>query len=443
MQFIVEKKQAVTFLALMLIMALLAMAPVWTQAAGGTPESPSGAQAAVGTGFTYQGRLDKSGSPFTGTCSFQFSLYDAASGGTQIGSTLTRTGVAVSGGLFTTELDFGTSAFPVDARYLQIAVKCGSESAYTTLSGRVALTAAPYALNLRPGAIVYGSDAANPVLGAVNSDTSGTGAGVYGEARSSFGAGVSGWNTASGGIAVYGRASGTTGPSRGVLGISDSSTGAGVRGETVDGHGLEGIVDWTQSGTGTGLYASGGFFGQAANFDNAAPGIATVSIQNAAGSTKPALVVTGTTHLEGALTWQPLTSTITIMPIDFRPESNTVPYTLGGYSLYTTAAGGARFFASLPLPNGATVTQVTFYWSDLSTSDATLTLYRDNPTGIMNTMTTLYTTGNTSHSSSTSTSISYAVVDNSQYGYYFDLFLPDSSIDVYEIFVEYTIEQPY
>lgn len=103
------------------------------------------ASAPAGTAFTYQGRLDKSGSPVTDTCNFQFSLYDAASGGAQVGATVTKNNVGVDNGLFAVDLDFGSSAFDGNARYLQIAVQCSGESAYTTLSGRVSLNPAPYA----------------------------------------------------------------------------------------------------------------------------------------------------------------------------------------------------------------------------------------------------------------------------------------------------------
>lgn len=101
--------------------------------------------APLGTAFTYQGQLQKNGSPYNGTCSFQFSLWDAVSGGSQIGSTLTQTGVTVSNGLFTVTLDSGSGAFTSDACWLQIAVQCSGDSGYTTLSPRQALTAAPYA----------------------------------------------------------------------------------------------------------------------------------------------------------------------------------------------------------------------------------------------------------------------------------------------------------
>ena len=101
---------------------------------------------ALGTGFTYQGRLTDGGSPANGTYDFQFSLYNAVSGGTQVGSTLTQTGVTVSNGLFTVQLDFG-NIFDGTALYLQVAVRPGGSSgSYTALTPLQPLSATPYAL---------------------------------------------------------------------------------------------------------------------------------------------------------------------------------------------------------------------------------------------------------------------------------------------------------
>jgi hypothetical protein len=101
----------------------------------------------LGTAFTYQGRLDKAGKPVSGTCDFQFGLFDAATDGTQIGSTQTLAGVTVAGGLFTVVIDFGDGAFNGEARWLEIAVRCPSGSgSYATLSPRQTISAIPYAL---------------------------------------------------------------------------------------------------------------------------------------------------------------------------------------------------------------------------------------------------------------------------------------------------------
>ncbi|GBC96160.1 hypothetical protein HRbin16_01961 [bacterium HR16] len=93
--------------------------------------------------FTYQGMLKTSGIPANGNYDFQFSLWTANSGGSQVGSTITRIGVSVSNGLFTTELDFG-SVWDGNERYLQIAVRPSGSGAYTTLSPRVKVNRVPY-----------------------------------------------------------------------------------------------------------------------------------------------------------------------------------------------------------------------------------------------------------------------------------------------------------
>jgi hypothetical protein len=102
---------------------------------------------AVGTSFTYQGRLTDGGSPADGEYDFQFALFDADTGGTQVGSTLTPENVMVSSGLFTVHLDFG-SVFDGTALFLEIGVRpWDSMDPYTTLTPRQPLTAVPYALN--------------------------------------------------------------------------------------------------------------------------------------------------------------------------------------------------------------------------------------------------------------------------------------------------------
>lgn len=103
--------------------------------------------AAVGTGFTYQGRLFDGGSPANGTYDLQLVLYDAEVGGSQVGITLLREDVPVTDGLFTVVLDFGGSAFTGDPRYMEIGVRPGdSTGAFSVLSLRRPITPAPYAV---------------------------------------------------------------------------------------------------------------------------------------------------------------------------------------------------------------------------------------------------------------------------------------------------------
>ena len=76
-----------------------------------------------GTAFTYQGRLDRAGSPVTGLYDFTNALYNASSGGAQAGATVTLTAVPVTNGLFTVLLDFG-GVFNGTTYWLQIGVPC-------------------------------------------------------------------------------------------------------------------------------------------------------------------------------------------------------------------------------------------------------------------------------------------------------------------------------
>ena len=104
------------------------------------------AQAALGSGFTFQGRLLDNGAPVSGPYDLQFRLYNAASGGAALG-TKDVPDWTVSGGTFTVTLDFGASPFNGQALWLETAVRPGpSSDPLTTLTPRTPLTAVPYAL---------------------------------------------------------------------------------------------------------------------------------------------------------------------------------------------------------------------------------------------------------------------------------------------------------
>jgi hypothetical protein len=155
------KKHILLRIVLLFIALFLANRPLTAQDGGTPPPAPpeerTGSEAAavsaqMGTAFTYQGELKQNGTGVSASCDFQFSLFDAASAGTQVGATQTRSNVAVSNGLFTiSNLDFGAGAFNGEARWLQIGVRCPAGSgSYTALTPRQALTPTPYALAL-PG----------------------------------------------------------------------------------------------------------------------------------------------------------------------------------------------------------------------------------------------------------------------------------------------------
>ena len=101
--------------------------------------------APLGTEFTYQGVLSDAGAPAAGTFDFRFLVYDAEAGGSQVGLMVVVEDLAVTDGRITAQLDFG-AVFDGTALWLEVGVRDGSSTgAYTVLSPRQELTAAPFA----------------------------------------------------------------------------------------------------------------------------------------------------------------------------------------------------------------------------------------------------------------------------------------------------------
>ena len=112
--------------------------------------------------ISYQGQLQDGGSNATGSYEFEFSLYDAPADGTQIGDKATQV-LPVVDGLFSAELYLGdpNSRADIYPQFLNIGVRpTGNTDAFTTLTPRTELTAAPTALTLVAGALISGDTAA-------------------------------------------------------------------------------------------------------------------------------------------------------------------------------------------------------------------------------------------------------------------------------------------
>lgn len=108
---------------------------------------PHAAQAQQ-TAFTYQAQLQQSGAPVDGTKDLQFTLYDSKTGGSTVGSAVTKQDVSVSNGVLTTSLDFG-AVFGDGPRFLEVGVRDGgSTGSFTTLSPRTRIRPAPLAMAL-------------------------------------------------------------------------------------------------------------------------------------------------------------------------------------------------------------------------------------------------------------------------------------------------------
>jgi hypothetical protein len=134
-------------LALLVTMALLLLGVHQVRGQQAEPQSPQGTYSYA---FTYQGQLKDAGGPVNGTCDLRFILWDAAIGGSQVGSIVSLEGVEIEDGLFTARLDFGgPDVHNGSARWLEVAVRCPAGSGgYVTLDPRQELTGAPAALSL-------------------------------------------------------------------------------------------------------------------------------------------------------------------------------------------------------------------------------------------------------------------------------------------------------
>ncbi len=128
------------------------------------------------TEFTYQGQLLNNTTPAIGNHDFEFSLFSAVSGGTQLGSTITLTNVLVQNGVFSVQLNFGSN-FPGANRFLEIRVRPSGGGAFTPLSPRQAISSSPYSIKSlsADNATQLGGVAANQyVLSGASSINAGT-----------------------------------------------------------------------------------------------------------------------------------------------------------------------------------------------------------------------------------------------------------------------------
>ena len=394
-------------LCLMLIMATgnsAIFALSQAQTGEDRPSTASGVEAPVANTISYQGVLVQNGSPVTATCDFSFALFDAASGGEFVASAAVT--VPVAEGKFTALLDFGSAVFAGDARWMQVYVRCPSTvGSYTPLSGRVELTAVPYAHSLRPGAQIFGTEGAT--LHVRNSAEDGVA--VHGEATSlattsdyqAFGGRFT--SRARGGVGVFGgdNDAGDYSFGYGVWGQSNSHWGYGVYGENT-------------SPDGYGVYSA------------------------------------GNAHVQGELTWQPKTSYISVPAAAFIPYASTnnpvclTPYYVNigdRLTVYDSPCTVSQFEAPVNLPHGATVTSVTFHYYDRDTDrDATVNLWRDSD----QLLATVTSTGDDGFGSNSTTTINYALVDNQNHTYFLEATLVTMQwVDLRFVVIEYTVNAPY
>ncbi len=278
----------------------------------------------IGTGFTYQGQLNDGGAPVNApSARVIFRLWNAETGGTQIGADCVAQPVAISQGIFTTVVDFGGSAFTGEARWLEIGVDTAGGTNYTWLTPRQSVTAAPTALYAPPwlmgasgstdihyeaGNVGIGTDAPGYPLDVRS--TSATRA-IYGSSGGAAGSGVYGSSSASDGRGVSGYSGHTTGAVRGVHGWVRSPNGFGVYGANTatTGNGI-GVYGEVSSSSGfAGYFAGHGYFAGRLGIGTTTPAAeldvaGTVSATGLKLTTSPQAGYVLTSDASGAGTWQ-------------------------------------------------------------------------------------------------------------------------------------------
>jgi hypothetical protein len=187
------------------------------------------AASSVTSSIHYQGKLtDIAGNPLNGTYTMTFKLYETFTGGTALDADTHS--LIVNNGLLSTTITFDPSYFDGRALWLGIQVESDPE-----MTPRQALQPVPYALSLRPGAIIAG----------------------YGEALKLYTLGPSntGLVVSANGTDSVGMHAITTGAeSEGVIAETHGADSVGV-GIVTYGDGSEGIYAYTTGHESDGVYA--------------------------------------------------------------------------------------------------------------------------------------------------------------------------------------------
>src|ERR1017187_3322908 len=202
---------------------------------------------ATDTQITYQGMIINQLSRGSNTDDFVFTLFDTNSGGSRIAGPITNTAVAVnSNGLFTTMMDFGSSAFLTATQgqtasyvsYMEIALRTNGGSAFTTLTPRQQITSTPRsiyaltagtALSVSPTTIVQGQSLSIGVSNILGGTLSTVAGGAYNAATLDYAVVAGGYgNMATSNSATVGGGSGN-------LASGDHAVVAGGEGNTASG----------------------------------------------------------------------------------------------------------------------------------------------------------------------------------------------------------------
>ncbi len=331
------------------------------------------------TEFSYQGRLDENGSPAIGVFDMRFRVYDEPIAGNPISVLVTKSAVPVDNGLFTTELDF-LELLPAGPLYLEIGVRRLSDP-FTTLSPRQQILPTPLAgyalsgsltgitsgaINQLPGPLV-GIAEANPIatlhvqqqdlsidVPAIAGDdliieAADAVLGLYSNSGGGFGSGMSLAEVGSGGVVT----------NKWLL----------IRETTTGGNGLRFV------------------FGPGNNPGGAAPALYLDDTNRVGVNTTAPLAplhVAGDALIDGIVNLSPRTRRLHIPASAFRSADSanvtvirlTNANDMLGLSAPSGSTGAA--IASVPLPDGAVITDIMLTTYHAGPQNTTLSLYRED-----------------------------------------------------------------
>ena len=250
------------------------------------PQDGVSIAATVNSRINFQGELKESGVPVTGNRDMIFRLYSNSSCTTQVGSNIPVGAVPVTDGRFSVQLDVDHHAFNGQGLWLRVQVE-------TTQLGCQEIVPVPYALSLRPGALISGAASGSnfgeavvnidnlvpswqnyPALyvrtatgSAVRGESGGVG--VYGSSTTTYAVrgestnGTAGYFNSQGGYGVWANTTGIHHWDHGGFFISQSGNGVYARSENnyglvAKGDTMGGVRGQTNSGTGVGGSSSSG-----------------------------------------------------------------------------------------------------------------------------------------------------------------------------------------
>jgi len=317
----VKNKKVIAIMAVGLLAVLVAATGVIASPPSAADDPPVASQ------INYQGQLtDSAGNPLNGSYDMEFQFWNDPTGGSQVGSTITKNSVTVTNGMFSVKLDVDQSDFNGQGLWLQMRVRPSGGSWDPWMEPRQEILPVPYALGLKAGADVQGASSSaifsvtnagsgHAIVGSCSSFGvigASHSAGVYGEATNTsqeeinyggyfvsqggHGSGVFGGATGSAGRGVYGEATGINGygvrgyaPGTNAVGVygigstgvcGESSTGNGIVGEAtaadksgVYGHSLNGVGVKGRSDNGDGVVGWTGASNKSGVFGHSESGI--------------------------------------------------------------------------------------------------------------------------------------------------------------------------